>query len=367
MLAGLLLLGLGSDEVRAADSSSLYWVVKSRGAPAGYLLGTIHSEDPRVLDFSESFVEQMAGNEIFAMEMVPDLPTLTRLTEYLHYADGTRLEDHIGPKRLDRVRAALGAYRVPPDWIDRMKVWAVMMTLSVPPPKTGLFMDFSLSLRAAGAGLKVVGLETLEEQLSFLEDMPLEQQLNLLDQALDEHHQVLAIHDLMVDSYLAGDLRALESRVDEQLAELPPEARQYFLDQGIGARNRRMLSTLLPLLAERRVFIAVGALHLPGENGLIELLRREGYELDPLRLPFSASRGGSESEQQGDYKTGETPPGLHEHGGHTQYTEQQGRRNPVADALRDGRVTAGHQQQEMVGAELAGAVKHERQQHQHEQ
>jgi len=290
-----------------APDSAIYWALSREGRPAGFLLGTIHSEDPRVLDFSEAFTEQLVGNDLFAMEMVPDLPTLNRLTEYMHYQDGTTLESRIGPERLARVRAALSDYRVPPDWIARMKVWAAMMTLSVPPPQTGLFMDFSLSLRAAGAGLKVIGLETLEQQLSFLEDMPMAQQLALLDQALDEHGRIGQVHDLMVESYLEGDLRGLEAITGEQLGELAPEARQYFQEQGIEARNRRMLDALLPKLAENSVFVAVGALHLPGASGLIRLLRLEGYELTPLPLPLSAPQGRDQPEDEGERKTGDAP------------------------------------------------------------
>jgi len=188
-----------------------------------------------------------------------------------------------------------------------MKVWAVMMTLSVPPPQTGLFMDFSLSLRAAGAGLEVIGLENLEQQLSFLEDMPMEQQVLLLDQALEEHHRVREIHGQMVDNYLAGDLQALQAQVQEQLADLPAEARDYFITEGIEARNRRMLEALLPRLQEGTVFVAVGALHLPGEVGLIELLRRQGYELSPLPLPLSAAQAGGQSEQDRQYQKADAP------------------------------------------------------------
>jgi uncharacterized protein YbaP (TraB family) len=304
---GLLLLLVCPVPVLAQTDSALYWALSRDGEPAGYLLGTIHSEDPRVLDFSESFIGQLTSNGVFAMEMVPDLPTLTRLTEYMHYQDGTLLEQRIGAERFARVRAALANYRVPPDWIAKMKVWAAMMTLSVPPPTTGFFMDFSLSLRAAGAGLKVVGLETLEQQLSFLEEMPGDQQLALLDQALDEYGRVAEVHDRMVDSYLSDDLGALSRQVEDQLAELQPEAQRYFMAQGIEARNRRMLATLLPLLGEGRVFAAVGALHLPGPEGLIAGLRRQGYELTPLPLPFSASQGRSEAAKRGGHETADAP------------------------------------------------------------
>ena len=290
-----------------ASDTALFWALSRDGQPAGFLLGTIHSEDPRVLDFSEVFIDQLKANGIFAMEMVPDLPTLTRLTEYMHYQDGTLLEQHIGAERFSRVRAALVDYSVPADWVAKMKIWAAMMTLSVPPPRTGLFMDFSLSLRAAGAGLRVVGLETLEQQLSFLEKMPQEQQLALLDQALEEHGRVTEVHDLMVESYLAGDLQALSQQVDEQLADLAPEARRYFMAEGIAARNQRMLTALLPLLAEGQVFTAVGALHLSGESGLIAGLRGRGYELVALPLPFSAAQGRGEPAQEGHHETADAP------------------------------------------------------------
>jgi uncharacterized protein YbaP (TraB family) len=274
----------------SAGEASLYWSIARDGQQAGYLLGTIHSEDPRVLDFPDAFMEQLSDNRFFAMEMVPDLPTLTRLTEYMHYQDGSTLVSRIGEERFARLQEALSAYRVPPEWVARMKVWAAMLTLSVPPPESGLFMDFSLSLRAAGAGMKVVGLETLEQQLSFLEDMPLEQQIDLLDRALEDYEKVHDIHAQMVSSYLDGDLGNLRAQAHEQLDQLPEVSRRYFVEQGIDARNRRMLDALLPLLEQGTVFVAVGALHLPGATGLVQLLEAEGFRLEPLDLPLADPR-----------------------------------------------------------------------------
>jgi hypothetical protein len=283
----------GSNQVLAREDSALFWSISRDGQPAGFLLGTIHSEDPRVLDFSEALVEAMTTSDVFAMEMVPDLPTLQRLTDYMQYPDGTTLESQIGAERYARLLEALAPYRMPSDWVSRMKVWAVMMTLSIPPPETGFFMDFSLSLRAAGAGLKVVGLETLEQQLAFLEEMPMRQQLALLDLALQEYHHVAEVHRQMVDSYLGGDMNRLKAQAEEQMSQLTPETRRYFTHQGIDLRNQRMLQTLLSHLGVGRVFVAVGALHLPGELGLINLLRKQGYEMQPLPLPLNAAKQAS--------------------------------------------------------------------------
>ena len=280
----------------AADSGAdmdraLFWSIQKGGQPAGNLLGTIHSEDPRVLDFSESLLSNLKDNGIFAMELVPDLSTLARLTEHMHYPPGQTLLSVIGEQRFQRLETALSAYKVPPEFISRMKPWAAMMTLSTPPPKTGFFMDMSLSLRAAGSGLKVVGLETLEQQLSFLQEMPMAMQISLLDQAIAEYGQVVAAHDEMVDTYLQNDLPSLQTLSGEQLQQVGKEASDYFIEAGINARNHRMLESLLGHLAHDRVFIAVGALHLPGKDGLINLLRRNGFVLTPLDLPLRKEPG----------------------------------------------------------------------------
>ncbi len=274
----------------AAEDRAIYWSIMDGDRQVGYLLGTIHSEDPRVLDFPESFLKQLESNQVFAMELVPDLPTLKKLNEYMHYQDGTSLESQVGPERFVKIRKLLlPHYRLPADWLESMKVWAVVMTLSVPPPETGFFMDFSLSLRASGSRLRVVGLETLEQQLSFLEDMPVGQQLELLDQALVDYDRVGELHDRMVDGYLVGDLQVLKKEAEAQMDQLTHEAKNYFIELGINARNHRMLDSLLPLLAESTVFVAVGALHLPGAQGLVSLLRENGYMLQPEPFPFRNS------------------------------------------------------------------------------
>lgn len=280
------------DSPAASSDRAVYWSVSDAEGRSGFLLGTVHSEDARVLEFTAPFLEQLGACDTFAMELVPNLPTMQRLLQYMELPEGERLVDHVGAERYAAVESAVVAYGIPADRLQRMKPWAAMMTLSLPPPRTGLFLDFSLSLRAAGAGLEVVGLETLEEQLSFLESMPLEEQLDLLDQALAEHDEVQAVHDRMVDTYLAGDLQALQAVAQAQMDELDPETRSWFMEQGIDARNRRMADNALPLLEAGCAFIAVGALHLPGEEGLLTLLREAGYRLEPLPSPFLSVQEG---------------------------------------------------------------------------
>ncbi len=273
-----------------SQDQGLFWTIDSPQGHAGYLLGTIHSEDPRVLEFTEEFLAALRASSHFAMELVPDLPTLARLAETMNLGAGIELSSVIGEQRFEAVAGALSSYGVPRNQVARMKPWAAMITLSVPAPKTGFFMDFSLSLRASGSGLKVIGLETLDEQLAFLENMPLEHQLNMLDQAVKEMDQVQKIHDEMVNTYLDEDLSALQAETESQLSGLGVAARDYFVAEGINSRNHRMLAKLLVAMEAGIVFTAVGALHLPGDEGLIALLRASGYQLRPMLSPFPAGK-----------------------------------------------------------------------------
>ena len=286
MLMGPSVLPAGQD---SESDHALFWSIQKNGQQAGYLLGTIHSEDPRVLDFSEDFLRKLKENEVFAMEMVPDLLTLERLNGYMNYPPGQGLVSAIGNERYTALQSALSGNQVPAEFLSRMKPWAAMITLSTPPPETGFFMDFSLLLRASGSGLEIMGLETLEEQLSFLENMPMPMQLSLLDQAIAEYGQVLEVHDQLVDTYLENNLVALQLLSDEQLEAVGESASDYFMESGIHARNQRMAQALLQQIENKTVFVAVGALHLPGEEGLLNILRQHGFELSPQAIPFSKS------------------------------------------------------------------------------
>ncbi|MEK6192680.1 MAG: TraB/GumN family protein [Deltaproteobacteria bacterium] len=292
LFLGLLIL-MGPSVVPAGQDNesdrALFWSIQKNGQQAGYLLGTIHSEDPRVLDFSEGFLRKLKENEVFAMEMVPDLLTLERLTTYMNFPPGQSLEPVIGNERYAALQSALSGNQVSAEIISRMKPWAVMLMLSTPPPETGFFMVFSLSLRASGSGLEVMGLETLEQQLSFLEKMPMAMQLSLLDQAIAEYGRVVEVHDQMVDTYLENNLVALQVLSDEQFDSIDENASDYFIESGIHARNQHMAQTLLQQLETKTVFVAVGALHLPGEEGLLNILRQNGFILSPQPIPFSES------------------------------------------------------------------------------
>ena len=83
----------------ADAGQSAFWRISKGGVEEGYLLGTIHSEDPRVLDFPADFIAQLTSCQVFAMELVPDVETLSRINEFMQYPDADTLERTLGKER----------------------------------------------------------------------------------------------------------------------------------------------------------------------------------------------------------------------------------------------------------------------------
>ena len=82
----------------AGPESGLLWKIEDSNGHTSHLFGTIHSEDARVLEFPDVLMKALSGSDVFAMELVPDLPTLSRLTKMMHYQDGQTLKGVIGPE-----------------------------------------------------------------------------------------------------------------------------------------------------------------------------------------------------------------------------------------------------------------------------
>lgn len=259
--------------------AQVFWELESPEGKKSWLLGTMHSEDPRLLDFRPELLEALAEGEVFAMELVPDATMLQELNAAMHYDRDERLNDVLDEALYARVVELLEGYGMGEPAVRRLRPWAAAMTLSVPPPETGLFMDLALSFRAGGLGLKVKALETLQEQLDFLRGTSEAQQIEMIRQAVDNHQRMPELFEQLIGAYLAGDLEEMEAMAEAQLSEVSAELRAHFIDVGLDRRNRTMLERALPLTGEGGAIIAVGALHLPGETGLIKGFREAGYEV----------------------------------------------------------------------------------------
>ncbi len=278
-LAGLGLWLLLFTAAVAGGERALLFEISAPAAPPCYLFGTFHSEDPRVLALSPATQDAFERSPVFILEMIPDAQTMTRSMEIMVYGDGRELARVVGAPLYGRLVEALAELGLPEAAIRGFKPWAAATLLGLPPARTGEFLDIHLYRTALAAGKEVIGLETIEEQVAVFDSLGEEDQILMLKETLDTRHQLPLIFERLLEAYLDRDLTTLALLGDEYLGQGDPGLAENFRRAALDDRNLRMAARLDAYLRAGGCFIAVGALHLPGEDGLLARLGRAGLRV----------------------------------------------------------------------------------------
>lgn len=243
-----------------------------------WLFATIHSDDSRVTQLPAAVERAFAQAALVVLELVPDAAMLETSRAMMLLAPEARLSALLPQPLYEDLVRGLGARGIPPSAIDRLQPWAALLVLSMPPSSGQPVLDLVLYQRALQADKPVRGLETIEQQLAVFDALSLDDQVSLLETTLRQREQLPALFAALVDAYLARDLGELMRLGRTLVAEDPAvdaRLRRALLDD----RNQRMFEHLQPMLEADACFIAVGALHLPGDNGLLQRLDRAGFEV----------------------------------------------------------------------------------------
>lgn len=265
-------------ERRQPYSQGLLWKVSRRGVAPSYVFGTIHVSDPRVTELPASVRNALGASERFVMEALLQPEGLFEFSQYLFNTDGTLLEQQIGSDLFERAAEIFPRYGIPPAAANMMKPWAAYATLSVPPDLGGMPLDMVLMALAQNAGLSLYGLESMEEQAETLGGLPVADQVRLLADTICHYDTVQSDVEEMIEYYRAGDLAKLRA-VSEKYQQESTALFERVVDRLLTKRNIRMAERAVPHLMAGRAFIAVGALHLPGDQGILTLLERHGFTI----------------------------------------------------------------------------------------
>ena len=266
----------------AAEEQGILWRIDGAATQPSYLLGTIHSDDARITTLPVTIANIFLQADSFSGEIDMDLPNLMQASQATLLPEGESLQQLLDSTLYQQTVQLLAAYGMPELVVQRMKPWAAAATLSLPRPQTGLFLDMLLYTQAAARGKRVYGLETVSEQIGAMESIPRDLQIIMLRDAVAQHDQLDQIIEALINAYLQRDLNTLESISDKAMQQGDARVAQLFTSQVVVNRNRRMLERMQPRLDEGNAFIAVGALHLPGKDGLLTLLRNKGYRVNPV-------------------------------------------------------------------------------------
>ena len=202
--------------------------------------------------------------------------------------DGTTLRDLMGEELYLEAETAARAVDIPIDLLSQSEPWLAaitveMMTLFRIGFNPALGVEMHLTSRAIKDGKPIEGLESIDEQLAFLDGLSLQAQRDMLMQTLEHSASMATTIDEMVRAWRYGDTGLLESGLLESLAE-----NEELSNALVTSRNRRWVSQIDDLLDEREDYlIVVGALHLVGEEGVPRLLAEKGVEIHQLSEPAS--------------------------------------------------------------------------------
>jgi len=258
----------------------LVYSVQRDGGPPSYLIGTMHSEDKRVTALLEQFSPLIEEVELVAVEMVPDAVTLLAVGAATLLPADQSLRGLVGSERFDALSEAASQLGLSPEILNRLKPWAAAVTLGMPASRTGRFLDMEIYLRALELQRRVVGLETPAEQLAVFDSMAPEMQVVLLTEMIKSAPQMPKQLEELTAVYLSGDLDQIDRFARGQYSGMPDSITRWFDEQLLDRRNARMLQRLPELLDETKVLVAVGAMHLAGDTGLVAGLRRLGYRVE---------------------------------------------------------------------------------------
>lgn len=266
-------------------SNGVLWRVARAGGAASYLFGTLHSTDERVTALPQPVSDAFAASRTLAIECILDNSAILKLSRAMLLPSGERLDASMNATQVARLKEVSAHYHMPFTMVTRFKPWGAMMLFSMPlsehmrAASGQKALDEQLRAQAEAAGKPVLGLETVDEQIETLDGMVAADQMLMLDSTLQETGQIERVFASLRDAYLARDLVTVYGLLNAEKDRDTTGAAVRFEQRLILDRNRRMVERMDKLLRQGNAFVAVGALHLPGSQGILQLLSDQGYQV----------------------------------------------------------------------------------------
>lgn len=260
---------------------NLLWRISGKGLKKpSYLFGTMHVKDKRAFHFSDSVMAAINKTDAFALEVHPD--TLEQqMLNTLFQADTTRnLHKLLSKDEYDQLAQRFkerNGYEMTD--ADPMLIESMMTDETKTPDGKQTFVDAYLYGIARTLSKKIYGLENAKDQFNTLygtnDDMK-DRLLALLD--LDDKEERDKEEEL-VKIYSSGNLEAIKNYLSDEQLE----------DEDLVTRNQVMAKKIIDQLSVQTLFSAIGVAHLPGNHGVIELLRRQGYTVTAVAATFTGA------------------------------------------------------------------------------
>jgi len=264
----------------------LLWKIESPGKKVSYLFGTIHVPDDRVLALSKTVGSALESADEFCAEIPLDSQTQMNVLSLSTLPEGKKLSTVLPRDIYEHADRIVRSKGLSMTYFESFKIWAFAGVVELIDYFWDMVgkkpLDMYLYSVATSMGKQTCGVETVEEQIGMFEAFSDSEQAQLLESTLDAVDAYAANGtnptEEMILLYLSGDDLELLAVSTESTNESDP-LMERFSNVLVNQRNVRMADRIAAKISasNKSFFFAIGSAHMPGDDGIVELLRQKGF------------------------------------------------------------------------------------------
>jgi uncharacterized protein len=275
-------------EKGGAGQKSFLWEVRSKTATV-YILGSVHLARADIYPLPPKIEESFDKSAVLALEADPakakDETLMQQMLLSALYPEGETLRDHLSRETYALAERELKNMGLPLEYFNRTRPWLLALTLeTVELQRLGFDPEYGIDshFAAKAAGKKrIVELESFEYQIRLMNDFSEREQELFLLYTIKELAMLKDGVEELMSAWRSGDTKGMEALLTRSLSEAPQL--MPIFDKLFYKRNREMGEKIERFLqGKETVCVIVGAAHLVGKEGIIELLRGKGYSVEQM-------------------------------------------------------------------------------------
>lgn len=285
-IATLILLILHLSNFAQDTSNGLLWKISKEGYYTSYLFGTIHLNHDKVLEKDSIILQKIRECKAYAGEIILQEEDLAKMMGFIFEKDSTKQCQNIfTAKELKKISLTVEEKKgaIMAMFTPRMSPYIVATILSIPDElgaaNGNAFLDMYIQNYADSLGLKLISLESVESQMAYINKIPIVEQkqhllgiVNNVDEKEDEINDIVSI-------YKTGDLNKIEEMMIEYADSDPIMNLDFMIERNLIHKNG-----IVNAMKEQATFVAVGAAHLPSNDGILYLLLKDGFDIKKIEF-----------------------------------------------------------------------------------
>ncbi len=272
----LCVLGYG---VFAQENSLLYKVSGNGLQQPSYIYGTIHMICPKDMLMTEATKNAIDETSQLVLEMDMTDPGFQTKVSQLSLNEGMKnFSTELSKEELASLNSFFTAkFNASMTQLGVVKPFGLMSMMYTKALTCDQIASYEASFIEMNGDKEVLGLETVEEQLSVVAGIPQEEQIDWLVEYAADFDKMKKEFDEMIGIYLSQDVEHLHDYMAKN------STYSAYNESMLYGRNKNWIEPIKSIISDNPSFIAVGAAHLGSERGIIELLRKEGYKVEPVK------------------------------------------------------------------------------------